>query len=157
GGNFALQKDETLALGGESGSGKSVTSNASVRLVRQPPVMYGQGDHIFDGQHILGVREDEVARSRGKDIVMIFLGPMTALNATVEIGHQIREVFKKHRKEISKAEAKKRAIELLRLVGIPYPEERFEQYPHVFSGGMRHRVVIAIALAAEPKLLIADE
>lgn len=128
-----------------------------MRLVPQPPGMYDQGEIIFDGKNILDLSEDEVAQIRGNDIAMIFQDPMTALNPTIKIGHQITEVFNIHRKDISKAEAKKRAIELLRLVGIPYPEERFEQYPHEFSGGMRQRVVIAIALAAEPKLLIADE
>ena len=154
---FELKKGETLAIVGESGSGKSVTSNAIMRLVPQPPGMYDQGEIIFDGKNILDLSEDEVAQIRGNDIAMIFQDPMTALNPTIKIGHQITEVFNIHRKDISKAEAKKRAIELLRLVGIPYPEERFEQYPHEFSGGMRQRVVIAIALAAEPKLLIADE
>src|SRR5699024_3376950 len=155
--NFELKKGETLAIVCESGSGKSVTSNAIMRLVPQPPGMYDQGEIIFDGKNILDLSEDEVAQIRGNDIAMIFQDPMTALNPTIKIGHQITEVFNIHRKDISKAEAKKRAIELLRLVGIPYPEERFEQYPHEFSGGMRQRVVIAIALAAEPKLLIADE
>ena len=155
--NFELKKGETLAIVGESGSGKSVTSNAIMRLVPQPPGMYDQGEIIFDGKNILELSEDEVAQIRGNDIAMIFQDPMTALNPTIKIGHQITEVFNIHRKDISKAEAKKRAIELLTLVGIPYPEERFDQYPHEFSGGMRQRVVIAIALAAEPKLLIADE
>lgn len=155
--NFELKKGETLAIVGESGSGKSVTSNAIMRLVPQPPGIYDQGEIIFDGKNILDLSEDEVTQIRGNDIAMIFQDPMTALNPTIKIGHQITEVFNIHRKDISKAEAKKRAIELLTLVGIPYPEERFEQYPHEFSGGMRQRVVIAIALAAEPKLLIADE
>lgn len=155
--NFELKKGETLAIVGESGSGKSVTSNAIMRLVPQPPGSYDQGEIIFDGKNILDLSEDEVTKIRGNDIAMIFQDPMTALNPTIKIGHQITEVFKIHRKDIDNAEAKRRAIELLELVGIPYPEERFEQYPHEFSGGMRQRVVIAIALAAEPKLLIADE
>lgn len=155
--NFELKKGETLAIVGESGSGKSVTSNAIMRLIPQPPGHYDKGEIIFDGKDILALSEDEVASIRGNDIAMIFQDPMTALNPTIKIGHQITEVFKIHRKDIDNAEAKRRAIELLELVGIPYPEKRFEQYPHEFSGGMRQRVVIAIALAAEPKLLIADE
>lgn len=155
--NFELKKGETLAIVGESGSGKSVTSNAIMRLVPQPPGNYDQGEIIFDGKNILDLSEDEVTQIRGNDIAMIFQDPMTALNPTIKIGHQITEVFKIHRKDIDNADAKRRAVELLELVGIPFPEERFEQYPHEFSGGMRQRVVIAIALAAEPKLLIADE
>lgn len=155
--NFELKKGETLAIVGESGSGKSVTSNAIMRLIPQPPGNYDKGEIIFDGKDILALSEDEVASIRGNDIAMIFQDPMTALNPTIKIGHQITEVFKIHRKDIDNTEAKRRAIELLELVGIPYPEKRFEQYPHEFSGGMRQRVVIAIALAAEPKLLIADE
>lgn len=155
--NFELKKGETLAIVGESGSGKSVTSNAIMRLIPEPPGSYDKGEIIFDGRNILDLNEDEMAEIRGNDIAMIFQDPMTALNPTIKVGHQIMEVFKIHRKDINSAEAKAKAIALLDQVGIPFPERRFEQYPHEFSGGMRQRVVIAIALAASPKLLIADE
>lgn len=155
--NFEVKEGETLAIVGESGSGKSVSVNAVMRLIPTPPGVYEQGEIIFDGKSILDLSEDEMTKIRGNDIAMIFQDPMTSLNPTTKIGHQITEVYKIHQPEMSSAEAKKKAIELLELVGIPFPERRFNEYPHEFSGGMRQRVVIAIALAANPKLLIADE
>ncbi|MGO4938117.1 ABC transporter ATP-binding protein [Fundicoccus sp. Sow4_H7] len=155
--DFTLAKGETLAIVGESGSGKSVTSNAIMQLIPVPPGRYDAGEILFEGQDLLQLTDDEMASIRGNEIAMIFQDPMTALNPTIRIGHQIVEAIKIHNKAISHEAAKQRAIDLLREVGIPNPEKRFQQYPHEFSGGMRQRVVIAIALAAEPKLLIADE
>ncbi|MEL3962761.1 ABC transporter ATP-binding protein [Lysinibacillus endophyticus] len=154
--NFDLYEGETLAIVGESGSGKSVTSNAIMKLIPQPPGIYAEGQILFDGKDLVPLSEKEMSKVRGNDISMIFQDPMTALNPTMRVGKQITEVILKHTK-VSKEEAKARAIKLLELVGIPMPEKRFRQYPHEFSGGMRQRVVIAIALAADPKLLIADE
>ncbi|MEN0588611.1 ABC transporter ATP-binding protein [Kurthia gibsonii] len=155
--NFDLKQGETLAIVGESGSGKSVTSNALMKLIPQPPGIYADGQILFEGRDLIPLTEKQMSKIRGNDIAMIFQDPMTALNPTMKVGKQITEVILKHNKNTSRTEAKKRAIELLDEVGIPYPEQRFSQYPHEFSGGMRQRVVIAIALAAEPKLLIADE
>ncbi|MEB7772520.1 ABC transporter ATP-binding protein [Kurthia gibsonii] len=155
--NFTLAKGKTLAIVGESGSGKSVTSNALMKLIPQPPGIYAEGEILFDGRDLVKLTEKEMTKIRGNEMAMIFQDPMTALNPTMKVGKQIMEVILKHKKNFSKEGAKKRAIELLDEVGIPYPEKRFSQYPHEFSGGMRQRVVIAIALAADPKLLIADE
>lgn len=155
--NFELYEGETLAIVGESGSGKSVTSNALMKLIPQPPGIYAGGEILFNGRDLIPLTEKEMMSVRGNDIAMIFQDPMTALNPTMRIGYQITEVLLKHKKTGSRAEAKDRAIQLLDQVGIPFPEKRFRSYPHELSGGMRQRVVIAIALAANPKLLIADE
>ncbi|MCJ7991870.1 ABC transporter ATP-binding protein [Priestia sp. OVS21] len=154
--NFHLNKGETLAIVGESGSGKSVTSQTIMRLIPMPPGRIKSGEMLFDGIDLAKKTDKEMEAIRGKDIGMIFQDPMTSLNPTMKVGVQIGEVVIKHSK-VSKAEAKKRAVELLTLVGIPFPEQRVNQYPHEFSGGMRQRVVIAMALASNPKLLIADE
>jgi len=154
--SFHVDKGETLAIVGESGSGKSVTSQAVMKLVPTPPGEYKRGQILFDGQDLIGKTEKQMQKIRGKEIGMIFQDPMTSLNPMMKVGRQITEVLHKHEK-ISKEAANKRGIELLTLVGIPSPERRFNQYPHEFSGGMRQRVVIAMALAANPKLLIADE
>ena len=155
--DFTLAKGETLAIVGESGSGKSVTSNALMRLIPQPAGRYEDGQILFEGKDLLKLSEREMESIRGNEIAMIFQDPMTALNPTMRVGKQLMEVILTHKKGVSKEAAKQRAIELLAEVGIPDPERRFKQYPHEFSGGMRQRVVIAIALAAEPKILIADE
>ena len=155
--NFELYEGETLAIVGESGSGKSVTSNALMKLIPQPPGIYAGGQILFDGKDLVPMTDKQMRKIRGNDIAMIFQDPMTALNPTMRIGKQITEVIMQHKKANSAAEAKARAIELLDQVGIPFPEKRFKAYPHELSGGMRQRVVIAIALAADPKLLIADE
>ncbi|MFJ3387163.1 MULTISPECIES: ABC transporter ATP-binding protein [unclassified Lysinibacillus] len=154
--NFDLKEGETLAIVGESGSGKSVTSNALMKLIPQPPGIYESGQIMFNGRDLVSLSDKEMSKIRGNEIAMIFQDPMTSLNPTMKVGRQITEVILQHKK-VSKADAKKRAIELLTQVGIPFPEKRYNQYPHEFSGGMRQRVVIAIALAADPKLLIADE
>ena len=154
--NFELYEGETLAIVGESGSGKSVTSNALMKLIPQPPGIYASGEILFDGKDLVKLTEKQMTKIRGNDIAMIFQDPMTSLNPTMKVGRQITEVILQHR-SMSKAEAKQKAIQLIDQVGIPFPEKRYNQYPHEFSGGMRQRIVIAIALAADPKLLIADE
>lgn len=155
--NFSLEKGQTLAIVGESGSGKSVACNALMRLIPQPPGSYDSGQILFEGKDLLTFSENQMSDIRGNEIAMIFQDPMTALNPTMKVGKQIVEVILRHKPGVTKAQAKERAIALLDEVGIPNPALRYQQYPHEFSGGMRQRVVIAIALAAEPKLLIADE
>lgn len=154
--NLFLDKGETLAIVGESGSGKSVTSKAIMGLIPQPPGRIKDGQILFEGHDLVKYSNKEMQRIRGKEISMIFQDPMTALNPTMKIGKQIAEGLIKHQ-HLSKHDARKQAIELLKLVGIPNPETRVDEYPHQFSGGMRQRVVIAIALACNPKVLIADE
>ncbi len=154
--SFNLRRGETLAIVGESGSGKSVTSNAIMKLIPKINGRYANGSIKFEGRELIELSDHEMSKIRGKDIAMIFQDPMTALNPTMKIGKQIEEVIIKHRK-LSKAEAKKEVIKLLDAVEIAMPEKRYHQYPHEFSGGMRQRVVIAIALAGQPKILIADE
>ncbi|MCM3004862.1 ABC transporter ATP-binding protein [Priestia koreensis] len=154
--NFHLDKGETLAIVGESGSGKSVTSQTLMRLIPSPPGVIKNGEILFNGYDIAKKTDKEMEAIRGKDIGMIFQDPMTSLNPTMRVGNQITEVLTKHQK-VLKAAAKERVVELFRLVGIPFPEKRVNQYPHEFSGGMRQRVMIAMALASSPKLLIADE
>ncbi|ODG92783.1 MULTISPECIES: ABC transporter ATP-binding protein [Bacillaceae] len=154
--SFDLKKGETLAIVGESGSGKSVTSKALMGLIPNPPGKIKSGEILFDGKDLAKLSDKEMQNIRGKEISMIFQDPMTSLNPVLTIGYQITEGLIKHQK-MSKTEAKKIALELINLVGIPNAEDRFKQYPHQFSGGMRQRVVIAMALACNPKLLIADE
>ena len=154
--NFEIGRGETVAIVGESGSGKSVTAQTIMRLIPSPPSDIKSGQILFQGEDILKKTNKEMEAIRGKDIGMIFQDPMTSLNPTIKVGKQITEVLIKHQK-LSSAEAKERGLEMLRLVGIKNPEERFNQYPHEFSGGMRQRVMIAIALACRPALLIADE
>lgn len=154
--NFEVGKGETVAIVGESGSGKSVTAQTIMRLIPSPPSIIKQGEIIFQGQDLLKKTDKQMESIRGKDIGMIFQDPMTSLNPTIKVGRQITEVLIKHQK-MSAGEAKKQAIEMLKLVGIKNAEARFNQYPHEFSGGMRQRAMIAIALACRPSLLIADE
>lgn len=154
--NFDIGKGETVAIVGESGSGKSVTAQTIMRLIPTPPSHIKQGEIIFQGQDLLKKTNREMEAIRGKDIGMIFQDPMSSLNPTIKVGKQITEVLIKHQK-MSHGEAKKQGIEMLKLVGIKNAEARFNQYPHEFSGGMRQRVMIAIALACRPALLIADE
>ncbi|WP_080871913.1 ABC transporter ATP-binding protein [Oceanobacillus timonensis] len=154
--DFDLYEGETLAIVGESGSGKSVTTKSIMRLLPEGNSEIKSGSILFGGEDLAKTSDKRMQKIRGKDISMIFQDPMTSLNPTMTIGNQIMEPLLKHRK-FSKSEAKKRTIELLDLVGITKPEQRLKQYPHQFSGGMRQRVVIAIALACAPKVLIADE
>lgn len=154
--SFEVRKGETLGIVGESGSGKSVTARSIMRLLPSPPSYMKDGEILFLGQNLAEKSEKEMESIRGRDIGMIFQDPMTSLNPTIRIGEQIAEGLAKHQK-LSKQEAKKQALEMLKLVGIPNSEARYNQYPHEFSGGMRQRVMIAIALACRPALLIADE
>ncbi|MFX3673552.1 MAG: ABC transporter ATP-binding protein [Paenisporosarcina sp.] len=154
--SFDLRKGETLAIVGESGCGKSVTSNAIMGLIPQPPGRISDGKVMFKNLELTKMTKKELRKVQGVDISMIFQDPMTALNPTLTIGEQLMEGVRTHT-NASKVEAKGKAIEMLHLVGIPNPKERLKQYPHQFSGGMRQRIVVAIALICEPELLIADE
>ncbi|WP_261132571.1 ABC transporter ATP-binding protein [Bacillus sp. Marseille-Q3570] len=154
--DIKLQKGETLAIVGESGSGKSVTSKSIMRLIPNPPGRIKEGQILFQGKDLAQYSERQMQKIRGSEISMIFQDPMTSLNPTMTVGKQIMEGLRIHQK-MSKSQATARALELLKLVGIPNAEARLKQYPHQFSGGMRQRVVIAIALACNPKILIADE
>jgi oligopeptide transport system ATP-binding protein len=154
--SFNVRKGECVAIVGESGCGKSVTAQTLMKLIPMPPGKIVKGSIMFDGKDIVKLTEREMQRVRGWEIGMIFQDPMTSLNPTMTIGKQIAEGLIKHQ-GMTKAEARKRALEMLEHVGIPHPEERLDAYPHQFSGGMRQRAMIAIALACNPKLLIADE
>jgi oligopeptide transport system ATP-binding protein len=155
--NFAIKPGEKLAIVGESGCGKSVTSLSIMRLIPQPPGEYVEGRILFEGQDLLEMQESNLRKIRGGQISMIFQDPMTSLNPVLSVGYQISEAVKRHRKGTEDTQAWKRAVEMLDLVGIPDARRRAKSYPHEFSGGMRQRVMIAIALACNPKLLIADE
>jgi len=152
---LAVQEGETLAVVGESGCGKSVTAYSILRLVR-PPGRIVSGEIRYDGTDLLKIADDEIRRIRGDRISMIFQEPMTSLNPVFTVGDQIAEAIRAHR-NISASEARERGIELLRTVSIPSPERRYDDYPHQLSGGMRQRVMIALALSCRPRLLIADE
>ncbi len=155
--NFHLKPGETLAFVGESGCGKSVTAKSLMKLLPKESAVIKPGSKIeFDGRDVISMKRKELSSLRGADISMIFQDPMTSLNPTMRIGKQITEALILHRK-MSKQEAKEEAINLLKLVQIPNPIERFRSYPHELSGGMRQRVMIAIALSCNPKLLLADE
>ena len=154
--SFTVYPGETLAVVGESGCGKSVTSLSILRLIAAPPGKIVNGRLMFQGRDLLGLTEDEMRRVRGNEISMIFQEPMTSLNPVLTIGRQIAEALVLHRGMKRKA-ALERAVEMLTLVNIPEAARRIEQYPHQLSGGMRQRVMIAMALACNPRLLIADE
>ena len=155
--SFTVNKGETVAVVGESGCGKSVTAKSIMRLIKTPPAEIKEGSEIiFDGEDVLQFNEKRLCAYRGGEVAMVFQDALAALNPTMTVGNQIIENLRHHTK-MSKKEAKARAVELLRMVGIPQPESRVDQYPHEFSGGMRQRVMIAIAFACDPKLLIADE
>src|SRR5699024_8324380 len=154
--NFDVHEGETLAIVGESGSGKSVTVQSIMRLIAMPPGELKSGEVKLDGEELTAKSDKQMEAIRGKEMGMIFQDPMTSLNPTMRIGKQITEGLIKHQ-NMSKDEAKKRGIDLLKLVGIPNPELRIKQFPHEFSGGMRQRAMIAIALSCNPRVLIADE
>jgi peptide/nickel transport system ATP-binding protein len=154
--SFSVFPGETLAVVGESGCGKSVTSLSILRLIATPPGRIVSGRLVFEGRDLLALSEREMRAVRGNEISMIFQEPMTSLNPVLTVGRQIAEGLKVHR-GLSTREANARAIEMLRLVNFPEPQRRMSQYPHQLSGGMRQRVVIAMALACGPRLLIADE
>lgn len=154
--SFELEKGETLAIVGESGSGKSVTAKSLMRLLPKQNSIIKNGEILYEGTDLLKYSNRRMQKIRGAEISMVFQDPMTSLNPTMTIGKQIMESLRKHQ-ELSRKEAAKKAAELLNLVGIPNSEGRLGEYPHQFSGGMRQRVVIAMALACHPKILIADE
>jgi oligopeptide/dipeptide ABC transporter ATP-binding protein len=154
--NFTLDAGETLAIVGESGSGKSVTSQAIMGILDIPPARVAGGEVRFKGANILNLKYNDYRKVRANHIAMIFQDALSALNPVWTVGFQLGEVFRKHR-GMSRAAAKKRSIELLDLVRIPAARQRVDEYPHQFSGGMRQRVMIAMALALDPEVLIADE
>jgi oligopeptide transport system ATP-binding protein len=154
--SFELRQGETLAIVGESGSGKTVTAKSLMRLLPEANTRIKGGEAIFEGQDLLKLSEKRMQDVRGPKIAMVFQDPMTSLDPTMRVGRQITESLKKHL-GMSGNRARERAVELLEMVGIPNAEERVRQYPHQFSGGMRQRVVIAIALSCDPQILIADE
>ncbi|MDQ0138099.1 oligopeptide/dipeptide ABC transporter ATP-binding protein [Neorhizobium galegae] len=153
--NFSLARSEVMSLVGESGSGKSITMRAVMGLL--PPTALVTGSVKFDGRELLGVPESEMRRVRGAKMSMVFQDPLTALNPVLTAGEQVVEAIRIHHPEVSSKTAREMAIELFRSVAIPYAEKRVDQYPHEFSGGMRQRVVIAIAIANRPDVIIADE
>ena len=154
--SFDIYEGEVLGIVGESGSGKSVTSLSINRLIPNPPGEIVSGEVLYKNQNLLDLSYDEMRNIRGRDIAMIFQEPMTSLNPVLKIGVQMNEVLIKH-ENLSEEDATKRSIEMLIAVGIPDPEQRINEYPHQFSGGMRQRVMIAMALQCNPSLLIADE
>ena len=154
--SYSVQAGETVAIVGESGSGKSVGAMSILRLIPDPPGRITAGEVLFDGRDLLKLSEEEMRRLRGSQIGMIFQEPMTSLNPVLTIERQLTETLEQHR-GATRAQAVERAMDLLRLVGIADAGRRLQQYPHQLSGGMRQRVMIAIALACDPKLIIADE
>jgi oligopeptide/dipeptide ABC transporter ATP-binding protein len=154
--SFVVAEQETLGIVGESGCGKSVTALSILRLIPDPPGRIEGRNVEFQGRDLLDLTEKEMRRIRGNEIAMIFQEPMTSLNPVYTVGEQISEVLRLHR-GVTRAEAEERAVEMLRRVRIPDPEQRVEEYPHQLSGGQRQRVMIAMALACDPALLIADE
>jgi len=154
--SYDLEEGETLGLVGESGCGKSVSALSIMRLIPWPPGKIVSGEVFFEGRNILDFQESDMRRIRGNRMAMVFQEPMTSLNPVLTIGRQITETLELHLR-MSKKEANKRACELIEMVGISDPERRLSQYPHQFSGGMRQRIMIAMALSCNPKLLIADE
>ena len=153
---YDIQEGETVALVGESGCGKTMSALSIMRLVPRPQGKIVDGEILFQGRNLLALDEEEMRKIRGAEIAMIFQEPMSSLNPVLTIGRQITETLEAHH-PVSREEAKRRALDLLRLVGIPDPAQRFSDYPHQLSGGMRQRVMIAIAVSCGPKLILADE
>jgi oligopeptide transport system ATP-binding protein len=154
--SFVVNKQETIGIVGESGCGKSVTNLSLMGLIPSPPGKIISGEALFDGLDLLHINDKQKRRIRGKKISMVFQDPMTSLNPYLRISTQMTEVLLEH-ENINKKQALERSVEMLRLVGIPDPEKRIFAYPHEFSGGMRQRVMIAMAISTNPELLIADE
>ncbi|MGM9929795.1 MAG: ABC transporter ATP-binding protein [Bacillus sp. (in: firmicutes)] len=154
--SFQVRQGETVGIVGESGCGKSVTAKSIMKLLSEPPAHYKNGRIRFNGKDLLSASERELENVRGNDISMIFQDPMTSLNPTAKVGYQIMETLMKHHR-MPKSIAYEKALQALKEVGIPQPEKRMKQYPHEFSGGMRQRVMIAMALVCRPQLIIADE
>jgi len=155
--NWDIYPGEFLGVVGESGSGKSVSMASTMGLVPSPPGKVSADSIMFEGRDLLGLPEKEMRQIRGREITMIFQDPMTSFNPVHTIGNQIAEAIKVHDSKVTRRAAKKRTIELLSLVGVPSPDVRFAQFPHEYSGGMRQRAMIAMAIANQPKLIIADE
>ena len=155
--NFEVYRGKTLGIVGESGSGKSVSALAIMGLIPNPPGRVKSGIIKYNGENLIDKQVSEMRKIRGNKIAMIFQEPMTSLNPVFTVGNQIEEVLKLHQPELSKEERLLKGVEMLSLVGIPSPEKRYKEYPHQLSGGMRQRVMIAIALACKPDVLIADE
>ena len=155
--DFHVHEGEVLGIVGESGCGKSVTSLSIMRLIPSPPGKITAGEVLLDGKDLVNLSDKEMRSIRGKDVAMIFQEPMTSLNPLFTIGNQLIEAIRIHNKSWSKKQATKRAIEMMKLVGLPRAEELIHEYPHQLSGGMRQRVMIAMALVCDPKVLIADE
>ena len=154
--SYEVEEGETLAIVGKSGCGKSVGALSLMRLIPDPPGKIMDGEILFDGRDVLKVDPDDMREIRGGQMSMVFQEPMTSLNPVLTVERQLSETLQLH-KNMSKSEANKEAVNLLERVGIPDPESRVKQYPHQFSGGMRQRVMIAMALSCNPKLIIADE
>src|ERR1700751_83064 len=154
--SYTVERGETVAIVGESGSGKTASALSLLRLIPDPPGRITKGEIIFAGRDLRRLSEEEIRQVRGSDIGMIFQEPMTSLNPVLTIGRQITETIKQHR-AADRAAARERALQCLGLAGIAAPARRFRQYPHQLSGGMRQRIMIAIAIACDPKLIIADE
>ena len=155
--SFAIKKQQTLGIVGESGCGKSVTALSIMRLLPKPTGIIESGQILFNGSDLVQLPADRMHEIRGKRISMVFQEPMTSLNPVHRIGKQLGEVYRLHFSEMSENEIRQQALELLQKVGIPEPEQRMEEYPHQISGGMRQRVMISLALACKPDILIADE
>ena len=154
--SYNVNRGETIAIVGESGCGKTVSALSILRLIQEPPGKIISGEILFDGLDLLKISKEDMRKTRGAKISMVFQEPLTSLNPVLTIGRQITETLEQHR-QMSRSAAQEEAIHLLNLVGIPQPEQRIKDYPHHFSGGMRQRAMIAIAISCQPKLIIADE
>jgi oligopeptide/dipeptide ABC transporter ATP-binding protein len=154
---YDVYPGETLGIVGESGSGKSVSTMSILGLIPQPPGKIVRGEALFNGRDLLKMSKKELRHVRGSEVAMVFQDPMTSLNPVLKVGYQIGEAIKTHQPNLKDSEIKERSIGLLRLVGVPNPERRYDGYPHEFSGGMRQRAMIAMAISNSPQLLIADE
>ena len=155
--SYELFPGEVLGIVGESGSGKSVSMLSVLGLIPQPPGRIASGQAVFKGRDLLTLPKDELRKIRGGDMAMIFQDPMTSLNPVLTVGSQIAEAIRAHNPDVKEDEAERRVIQLLSIVGVPNPEQRYRQYPHEFSGGMRQRGMIAMAIANSPSVLVADE